>query len=138
MTLQECYTALGGDYDEVLGRLRSESLVQKFVLKFPADPSYDMLQTALAAQDWAEAFRGAHTIKGVCQNLSFTTLYRSSSLLCVSPASRVISLKSIIISPISVLHPQGISSARNSPVRQRASPHRSVHTTTGSLTASFP
>ena len=57
MTLQECYTALGGDYDEVLGRLRSESLVQKFVLKFPADPSYDMLQTALAAQDWAEAFR---------------------------------------------------------------------------------
>ena len=58
MTLQECYTALGGDYDEVLGRLRSESLVQKFVLKFPADPSYDMLQTALAAQDWAEAFRG--------------------------------------------------------------------------------
>ena len=82
MTLQECYTALGGDYDEVLGRLRSESLVQKFVLKFPADPSYNMLQTALAAQDWAEAFRGAHTIKGVCQNLSFTTLYRSSSLLC--------------------------------------------------------
>ena len=81
MTLQECYTALGGDYDEVLGRLRSESLVQKFVLKFPADPSYDMLQTALAAQDWAEAFRGAHTIKGVCQNLAFTHLAQSSSAL---------------------------------------------------------
>ena len=48
MTLQECYTQLEGDYEGVLARLRSERMVQKFVLKFPADPSYDMLQTALA------------------------------------------------------------------------------------------
>lgn len=82
MTLQECYAALGGNYDEVLGRLRSESLVQKFVLKFPADPSFDLMERSLAVEDWAEAFRGAHTIKGVCQNLSFTALYHSSSLLC--------------------------------------------------------
>ena len=32
MTLQECYAALGGNYDDVLGRLHSERLVQKFVL----------------------------------------------------------------------------------------------------------
>lgn len=82
MTLQECYAALGGDYSEVLSRLRSEGLVQKFVLKFLTDPSYDLLQAALAAEDWPEAFRGAHTLKGVCQNLSFTTLYGSSSQLC--------------------------------------------------------
>lgn len=82
MTLAECYAALGGDYNEVLGRLRSESLVQKFVLKFPADPSFQLLEESLAAENWEEAFRGAHTIKGVCQNLSFTALYRSSSQLC--------------------------------------------------------
>ena len=82
MTLQECYAALGGDYDEVLSRLRSESLIRKFVLKFLDDPSYDLLQTSMAAENWGEAFRGAHTIKGVCQNLSFTSLYRSSSQLC--------------------------------------------------------
>lgn len=82
MTLSECYAALGGDYNEVLGRLRSESLVQKFVLKFPADPSFQLLEDSLAAENWSEAFRGAHTIKGVCQNLSFTALYRSSALLC--------------------------------------------------------
>ncbi len=82
MTLQECYAALGGDYQEVLGRLRSESLVQKFLLKFPDDPSYSLLETSLAAENWPEAFRGAHTIKGVCQNLSFTALYCSSSQLC--------------------------------------------------------
>lgn len=82
MTLRECYAALGGDYDEVMGRLRSESLVQKFVLKFPADPSFSLLETSLASENWAEAFRGAHTLKGVCQNLSFTALYQSSATLC--------------------------------------------------------
>lgn len=82
MTLSDCYAALGGDFNEVLGRFRSESLVQKFLLKFPADPSFDLLETSLAAENWAEAFRGAHTIKGVCQNLSLTTLYRSSAALC--------------------------------------------------------
>lgn len=82
MTLQECYAALGGDYGEVMGRLRNESLVQKFVLKFPADPSFALLETSLSAENWAEAFRGAHTLKGVCQNLSFTALYQSSATLC--------------------------------------------------------
>lgn len=82
MTLQECYAALGGDYDDVLGRLRSDRLVQKFVLKFLTDPSYDSLCAAMQAQNQEEAFRAAHTIKGVCQNLSFFTLYHSSSALC--------------------------------------------------------
>lgn len=82
MTLQECYTALEGDYEEVLSRLRSERLIQKFVLKFPDDPSYRLLCDSMDSQDWAEAFRGAHTIKGVCQNLGFTLLGQSSSQLC--------------------------------------------------------
>lgn len=81
MTLQECYLALGGDYDEVLGRLRSEKLVQKFVLKFLQDGSYDLLVESMAAENYEEAFRAAHTIKGICQNLSFTRLFASSSAL---------------------------------------------------------
>ena len=81
MTLQECYTALGGDYDEVLGHMRSERLVQKFVLKFLTDTSYELLQNSMEAQDYTEAFRAAHTIKGICQNLAFTRLYESSSQL---------------------------------------------------------
>ena len=38
--------------------------------------------TCCSAQDYDEAFRAAHTIKGVCQNLGFTLLYRSSAALC--------------------------------------------------------
>ena len=72
MTLQECYAAMGGDYEGVMGRLRSERMVQKFVLKFLADGSYDLLLSSAAAADWQEAFRAAHT---------FSRLYESSSEL---------------------------------------------------------
>lgn len=81
MNLQECYTALGGNYTEVCTRLHSERLVQKFVLKFLDDKSYELLCTSMAEKDYAEAFRAAHTIKGVCQNLGFTRLLDSSSRL---------------------------------------------------------
>lgn len=81
MTLKECYAALGGDYDEVMGRLRSERLVQKFVLKFLNDGSYQLLLDSLAAGDREEAFRAAHTIKGVCANLAFNELLESSERL---------------------------------------------------------
>ena len=82
MTLSECYAALGGDYGPVLDRLRSEAMVKKFLLRFPEDGSYDLLAQALAAGDQAEAFRGAHTLKGVCQNLGLDRLYGSSAELC--------------------------------------------------------
>lgn len=81
MTLKECYAALGGDYDEAIGRLRSERLVQKFVLKFLNDGSYDLLCSSLEAGSRDEAFRAAHTIKGVCANLAFNTLLESSEAL---------------------------------------------------------
>ncbi len=81
MTLKECYAALGGDYDEAIGRLRSERLVQKFVLKFLDDGSYDLLCRSLEGGNQEEAFRAAHTIKGVCSNLAFTKLLDSSSRL---------------------------------------------------------
>ena len=81
MSLQECYTALGGDYDSVIGRLRSERMVQKFALKFLNDGSFDLLCQSMDAKNYEEAFRAAHTIKGVCQNLSFTRLYESSGQL---------------------------------------------------------
>ena len=81
MTLRECYAALGGDYDDALGRLRSEKLVNKFVLRFLDDKSYGLLCTSMEAKDYEEAFRAAHTIKGVCANLAFTVLGKSSSEL---------------------------------------------------------
>ncbi len=81
MTIRECYEMIGGDYDGVIGRLRSDRLVQKFVLKFPADGSYELLLRSIGEGNAQEAFRAAHTIKGMCQNLGFTALERSSAAL---------------------------------------------------------
>lgn len=81
MNLKECYAALGGDYESVVARLMTEKLAAKFVLKFLDDSSYENLCRALEEHHAEEAFRAAHTIKGICQNLSFTGLYESSSTL---------------------------------------------------------
>lgn len=78
MTLQECYEQLQGDYDGTLGRLCSEKLVEKFALKFLADDSYALLEESMAIGNYSEAFRAAHTLKGVSLNLGFTKLFEVS------------------------------------------------------------
>ena len=67
MNLEECYEAMESNYDDVMRRLGSETLVRKFVLKFLDDTEL--------------AFRSAHTLKGVCMNLGFTKLFEVSSAL---------------------------------------------------------
>lgn len=85
MNINECYQAMGADYEEVFGRLRSERLITKFVLKFPSDPSFSQLQSTLEEKNVEEAFRAAHTLKGVAQNLGFTPLYEATATLTEVP-----------------------------------------------------
>ena len=84
MGLKECYLSIGGNYEDAVGRLYSEKLVRKFVLKFLNDPSYELLESSLKAENYEEAFRASHTIKGVCQNLAFNKLGNSSDQLTES------------------------------------------------------
>ena len=81
MNINECYQAMGADYEEVFGRLRNERLITKFVLKFPGDPSFSQLQSTLEEKNVEEAFRAAHTLKGVAHNLGFTPLYEATATL---------------------------------------------------------
>ena len=76
MTIQECYKEMGADYEEVFHRLPRESMVLKFALMFLNDDSYPKLEQSLKEGNAQEAFRAAHTLKGVCQNLGFTNLYQ--------------------------------------------------------------
>ena len=78
MTMRECYEAIGGNYENVLGRLHSEALIRKFTFMFLEDQSYLQLKQALNDKNYEDAFRSAHTLKGVCQNLSFDRLYEVS------------------------------------------------------------
>lgn len=81
MTIKECYEKMGGDYDDVVNRLRTDERIKRFLLKVADDKSFDELCSALAAHDVDTAFRAAHTLKGVCSNLSITRLFNSASAL---------------------------------------------------------
>ena len=81
MSLKDCFSALGGDYEEVLARLYSEDLIRKFLLKFLNDGTYNLLIEMLSVGNYQEAFHAAHTLKGLCENLGLTNLYQSSSKL---------------------------------------------------------
>lgn len=78
MTIKECYDSFGGSFEDVKHRLSSDALIQRLVIKFLADGSFDSLKDALEKGDYPMAFRAAHTLKGVCQNLSFDRLSKSS------------------------------------------------------------
>lgn len=79
MTLEEAYSKLQGDYEKVMKLLRNPALVKKFALKFIDDESFELLEKSLNEKKYTEAFRAAHTLKGVCLNLCFDKLYLSAA-----------------------------------------------------------
>ena len=79
MNVQTFYDKIGGNYSETMGRLMTEERILRFVRKFPADDSFNLLKDALSRASQEEAFRAAHTLKGVAQNLGFTALYEKAS-----------------------------------------------------------
>lgn len=92
MTLEECYKMINGDYNDVLSRFQKESLVERFLLKFPNDKTMELLKNAVAEKNIEESFRAAHTLKGITINLSLGDLTVASTRLtdqlkpCVSEA----------------------------------------------------
>ena len=81
MTIEECYSLMQGDYADALKRLMKDQLIERFVLNFPKDDSMQQLRDATAAGIQNDAFRAAHTLKGVAANLSLTKLAVSASNL---------------------------------------------------------
>lgn len=79
MLLKECYDTFGGDYESVKHRISKEEIIKKFVIKFLSEPSFDNLCSALEREAYDEAFRVAHSLKGVCANLAFVRLEKSVS-----------------------------------------------------------
>lgn len=84
MNLRECYEAAGADYDDVIRRFGKEERVDKFLKMFLNDPTYDMLCRAMAEGSYEEAFRAAHTMKGICMNFSLNGLLDACSRLTES------------------------------------------------------
>jgi len=77
--IENCYENIGGNYKEALKRFQNPVLVQRFALKFLDDTTYDELKKYIEDGNVDEAFRAAHTLKGLSRNLAFAELDKSSS-----------------------------------------------------------
>lgn len=113
MNIKTFYATIGGNYAEILNRFMTDERILKFVKRFPSDGSFSLLKSSLAEKNVEEAFRAAHTLKGVAQNLSFTAMFqkvepltnilRGGSLEVGTLPDEVEELYNIIINSISQL-----------------------------------
>lgn len=69
MELRELYAAIGVDYDEVIAFFRKEDRLQAYLVEAVEDPAFSALDEAMDSRSYDEAFRAAHTIKGMSMNL---------------------------------------------------------------------
>ena len=74
MTIKECYEKIGADYAEAITRMMKDERIAKFAGMFLRDTSFTELKAAMETENYDEAFRMAHTLKGVCQNLGLGAL----------------------------------------------------------------
>ena len=71
----------GISVEEALERfMGNEMLLEKFLGKFPEDKNFGELQNAFEQGDKETALRAAHTLKGVCANLSIKGLSEKFSV----------------------------------------------------------
>lgn len=82
MELKKLYLKLDGDYEEVISRCKTEERIEKYVRRFAEDTSCESLQEAWTKKNYEEAFRHAHSLKGLSNSLGFPNLGKSSSDLC--------------------------------------------------------
>lgn len=76
--LREC----GADVETTVKRfMGNEAIYEKFVRKFPQDQNYRMLGEHMDSGNYEEAFKCAHTLKGVSANLGFDPVYKAVSNL---------------------------------------------------------
>lgn len=73
---------LGEDLTPAVQRFGgNESLYERFLKKFPQDPTAAALEKAVEQKNYEEVERSAHTLKGVAANLGLETLRTGSDAL---------------------------------------------------------
>ena len=84
MDTAKCYEAFGGNYEAVSNRIPGDALIEKFLVKFLDDTSYDSLCSSMSVGDCKGAFSAAHTLKGVSANLGISSLFVAADALTES------------------------------------------------------
>ena len=76
MTTRELYDIVSGDYEKIKANLKTDERIDRFSRMFVEDNGFQELESAMKSGQYEEAFRAAHKLKGVCQNLFYTGMYQ--------------------------------------------------------------
>lgn len=72
----------GADVETTLKRfVGNDAIYIKFLKKFPDDPNYGKLGESMEKEDFEEAYKCAHALKGVVGNLGLTPIFEKVSNL---------------------------------------------------------
>ncbi len=82
MNIRECYRMLDADYDEVRARLIKEDRIEKYLNIFLTGEYLEIIVRCIDEKNWREAFRAAHSLKGVSLTLGFQNLHAVCDSLC--------------------------------------------------------
>lgn len=82
MNLIEFYDKIGGAYEEVKGRLMTDDRIMKYLNKFLEVDYYQQMMSCIKAENWEDAFRFSHDLKGIGLNLGLGDMAKNSSDLC--------------------------------------------------------
>ena len=64
MTVKECYSQMGGDYNNVLSRFYDEAMIKRLLGRFIDHTSFRALEQAMAEGDVQAAFNAASIAAG--------------------------------------------------------------------------
>lgn len=81
MTLEECYAQMDGDLCKALAVMETRERLARYLARFADDPTARLLFASMREGRMDDAFRAAHTLKGLCAGLGLTHLGESCSRL---------------------------------------------------------
>ena len=106
MTIEAFYAAVGGDYQATLRRLMVPEIVETFAVRYAQDTTVDRLHRALEAGDAERAFRTAHSLRGLAQNLDFLRLYQAAAVLTEALRPRLLPVNPALVAAVDAAHRQ--------------------------------
>ena len=78
MKVKAIYDEIGGDYEKIIQRVFSDDNIIMLLGMLLEDDSYSNFMKYMEEKNYARATDEIHGLKGICSNLSITSLYNIS------------------------------------------------------------
>ena len=79
MTVKECYSQMGGDYNNVLSRFYDEAMIKRLLGRFIDDTSFRALEQAMTEGNMQAAFNAAHTSGALSESVVYPAVRHTES-----------------------------------------------------------